>query len=115
MRIYRIKKLLKIIAKTLYLLWLLKFLANNLGESCMQTYIFDFDGTLADSGKTGILATQDAFKDFSLPIPDYKTVNYYMAIPIEVSFKKMAPQHVFNEQEFKDLMDCFREHYKKMS
>ncbi|MFT9456512.1 MAG: HAD-IA family hydrolase [Liquorilactobacillus hordei] len=79
----------------------------------MQEYIFDFDGTLADSGKTGILATQEAFKDFSLPIPTSETVNYYMGIPIEVSFKKMAPHHSFSQQEFEDLMECFRMYYKK--
>ncbi|MFT8477401.1 MAG: HAD family hydrolase [Liquorilactobacillus sp.] len=79
----------------------------------MQAYMFDFDGTLANSGKTGILATQAAFKRFSLTVPDAELINYYMGIPIEVSFKKMAPQHSFNGQEFEELMDCFREYYKK--
>ncbi|CAM3241765.1 HAD family hydrolase [Leuconostoc rapi] len=79
----------------------------------MQTYIFDFDGTLANSGKTGILATQAAFKAFSFPIPEEKVINYYMGIPIEISFKKMFPNHQFSTQEFDDLLTCFRTFYRK--
>ncbi|TLQ24589.1 HAD family hydrolase [Lactiplantibacillus plantarum] len=80
----------------------------------MQTYIFDFDGTLANSGKAGILATQAAFKDFGLPVPNENIINYFMGIPIEVSFKKMAPEHTFANNEFEKLLTVFRQHYKKL-
>lgn len=79
----------------------------------MQTYIFDFDGTLANSGKTGILATQAAFKDFDLPVPNENIINYFMGIPIEVSFKKMASEHTFTNNEFEKLLTVFRQYYKK--
>ena len=35
----------------------------------MRAIIFDFDGTLADSGECGLLATQSAFKECNLAIP----------------------------------------------
>ena len=37
--------------------------------------IFDFDGTLGDSRECGILATQKAFSDIGLMIPDEKRSN----------------------------------------
>ena len=64
----------------------------------MDAYIFDFDGTLANSGSTGILATQAAFQQFNLSIPSNETINYYTGIPIEKSFKKMAVGHTFKEE-----------------
>lgn len=79
----------------------------------MKNFIFDFDGTLADSGKTGVLATQTAFKKFCLDIPSEETINYFMGVPIEVSFKKMASKYVFEKQEFQELLTCFRDFYKQ--
>lgn len=78
----------------------------------MKTYIFDFDGTLANSGKTGVLATQAAFKDFKLPTPTIDNINYFMGIPIEVSFKKIAPKHHFTVSEFQELLAVFRKYYQ---
>lgn len=78
----------------------------------MQTYIFDFDGTLADSGQAGILATQAAFKAFKLPVPTVDQINYFMGIPIEVSFEKMAPDHHFSPAEFEQLLVRFRQCYQ---
>ena len=78
----------------------------------MDAYIFDFDGTLANSGSTGILATQAAFQQFNLSIPSNETINYYTGIPIEKSFKKMAVGHTFKEEEFDELLSAFRKYYK---
>lgn len=85
----------------------------NLGECAqMENYIFDFDGTLADSGQAAVLATQSAFKEFNLATPTTSQIEYYMGIPIEVSFKKMAPGHFFSEQAFSDLLTIFRRQYQ---
>lgn len=35
-----------------------------------------------------------------------------MGIPIEVSFKKMAANHVFSDQSFTDLLNVFRRQYQ---
>ena len=78
----------------------------------MDGYIFDFDGTLANSGSTGILATKAAFQQFNLSIPSEERINYYTGIPIEKSFKKMAADHIFKEEEFEALLSAFREYYK---
>ncbi|WP_413627915.1 HAD family hydrolase [Fructilactobacillus vespulae] len=80
----------------------------------MQNYIFDFDGTLADSGETGVVATQKAFADLGLPEPTAADISYYMGIPIEVSFKKMAPGHEFSDAEFEKLLQVFRKYYQEL-
>ncbi|WP_252902762.1 HAD hydrolase-like protein [Paucilactobacillus hokkaidonensis] len=61
----------------------------------MENYIFDFDGTLADSGQAAVLATQSAFKEFNLATPTTSQIEYYMGIPIEVSFKKNGAWSLF--------------------
>lgn len=78
----------------------------------MKNYFFDFDGTLADSGQTGIMAIQAAFKSFSLDIPNAETIQYYMGIPIEISFKKMSEPHQFTSAEFDELLQSFRDFYQ---
>ena len=35
-----------------------------------RIYLFDFDGTLGDSEECSIVATQGAFKEVNLPIPN---------------------------------------------
>lgn len=77
----------------------------------MQPIIFDFDGTLADSGECGFLATQTAFKESNLPIPSKEKVNYYMGIPIEQSFHEMT-DHSLDEKQFAELLQRFRHAYK---
>lgn len=56
----------------------------------MENYMFDFDGTLADSGETAVLATQATFKDFGLSLPSSDQIRGYMGIPIEKSFPLMG-------------------------
>ena len=75
-------------------------------------YIFDFDGTLADSKQCSILATQAAFKKCQLTIPTTEQIEYYMGIPIEQSFKEMAGQP-FTEESFQQLLTTFRTFYKQ--
>ncbi|WP_267907755.1 HAD family hydrolase [Viridibacillus soli] len=77
----------------------------------MKNYIFDFDGTLADSKQCSVMATQAAFKECGLESPSAKIIEHYMGIPIEVSFKEMAEQP-FTEESFELLLQNFREHYK---
>ncbi|KRL04454.1 HAD family hydrolase [Liquorilactobacillus oeni] len=79
----------------------------------MKNFIFDFDGTLADSGKTGVLATQAAFRDFELKQPSAAQVQYYMGIPIEISFRKMSDRE-FSNAQFEELLITFRKHYKNL-
>ena len=46
----------------------------------MQNFLFDFDGTIADSGDAAALATQACFKDFDLEVPTAETVRYYICL-----------------------------------
>lgn len=77
----------------------------------MKAIIFDFDGTLADSGECGLLATQKAFEECNLPIPTKDIVDYYMGIPIEQSFHEMT-NHTLNDEQFTLLLQRFRQAYK---
>ena len=77
----------------------------------MNNYIFDFDGTLADSKFCSVIATQDAFKEFGLNVPSNEQIEHFMGIPIEVSFKEMT-DYVFTDESFNYLLQIFRKHYK---
>lgn len=78
----------------------------------MKAIIFDFDGTLADSGDCGFLATQKAFEELNLPVPSRQQIDYYMGIPIEQSFQELS-NHQLNEEQFSKLLTVFREAYKQ--
>ncbi|MFJ8236173.1 HAD family hydrolase [Ureibacillus sp. NPDC094379] len=78
----------------------------------MKNYIFDFDGTLADSKECSILATQHAFVQMNLAKPEQQIIEYYMGIPIEQSFKKMAGREL-DEESFEQLLTVFRASYKE--
>lgn len=75
----------------------------------MENYMFDFDGTLADSGETAVLATQATFKDFGLPLPSSDQIRGYMGIPIEKSFPLMGAK-----TELPAMFTGFREHYQAL-
>ncbi|MCA5011464.1 MULTISPECIES: HAD family hydrolase [unclassified Enterococcus] len=74
--------------------------------------IFDFDGTLGDSKECGFKATEEAFKKMGLTIPKKETIEYYMGIPIEKSFKKMS-NRALSQNEFDELLGLFRTSYKE--
>lgn len=58
----------------------------------MDNFMFDFDGTLADSGAVVTVATQKAFVKNNLPAPTTQQVLDYMGLPIETFFPLLAPQ-----------------------
>ncbi len=78
----------------------------------VNSIIFDFDGTLGDSKKCGVIATKEAFKELHLTAPSNHLIEYYMGIPIEESFKKMADRKL-TDIEFEELLSLFRTYYKK--
>lgn len=57
----------------------------------MNNFMFDFDGTLADSGAVVTVATQKAFLKNHLPAPTDQQVLDYMGLPIETFFPLLAP------------------------
>ncbi|WP_229252110.1 HAD family hydrolase [Carnobacterium maltaromaticum] len=77
-----------------------------------RIYLFDFDGTLGDSEECSIVATQGAFKEVNLPIPNKNQIKKAMGIPIEKSFKSMGADGLTANQ-FESLLDIFRERYKE--
>ncbi|KRN30819.1 HAD family hydrolase [Weissella halotolerans] len=81
----------------------------------MRNYIFDFDGTIADSGQVAIQATQQAFAQHFLPVPAAELVQGYIGLPIEVFFKDLLPDQSQNEAEFNSLLESFRRIYQDLS
>lgn len=79
----------------------------------MKAIIFDFDGTLADSGQCGQLATQQAFETCGLTVPTKEQIDYYMGIPIEQSFQELT-NHSLTSEQFNNLLKQFREAYKEL-
>lgn len=76
----------------------------------LKNYFFDFDKTLASSGKASLLATKQAFKLNGLKEPDDDLILDYMGIPADVSFPKMADKEL-SESNAKKLVDIYREIY----
>lgn len=79
----------------------------------MQNFIFDFDGTLADSQQCSVVATRKTFEEFGLSIPSEEVIEYYMGIPIEKSFKEMS-ERILTDEEFNQLLQTFRKNYKEV-
>lgn len=78
----------------------------------IKNLIFEFDGTLADSKQCSVLATQQAFRKY-LKKPSERMIEYYMGIPIEVSFKEMAETEL-TDDSFEELLVIFRQAYKEL-
>ena len=79
----------------------------------MQNFLFDFDGTIADSGDAATLATQACFKDFDLEVPTAETVRYYMGVPIETFIPELVEKQGknYSAEQFEAMYDSFRRHY----
>lgn len=72
----------------------------------MNNFMFDFDGTLADTGKVVTIATQKAFIKNHLPAPTDQQVLDFMGLPIETFFPMLAPQA--SKELLDQLYDDFR-------
>ena len=79
----------------------------------MQNFLFDFDGTIADSGDAATLATQACFKDFDLEVPTAETVRYYMGVPIEIFIPELVEKQGkhYSAEQFEAMYDSFRRYY----
>lgn len=75
-------------------------------------YIFDFDGTLADSKQCSILATQAAFKACGYAMPTEEQITHYMGIPIEQSFGQMTTT-ALSKASLQVLLTSFRSYYQQ--
>lgn len=78
----------------------------------INVYIFDFDGTLADSKECSVTSTQKAFGEMGLTIPSENEIKNYMGIPIEISFKRMCKEQL-TQNEFEKLLSLFRKIYRE--
>lgn len=72
-----------------------------------DNYIFDFDGTLANSKQCSIEATKEAFAQFGLSEPSDADIVHYMGIPIEKSFIEMSDRFL-TEDALNQLLQLLR-------
>lgn len=79
----------------------------------METFLFDFDNTLADSGEASILAVQKVFADFVKPIPTRDKIFSEMGLPIETSFPIWADLTDQDEQ-LQQMYAAFRTYYSEI-
>lgn len=77
-----------------------------------EYFLFDFDGTLADSSECSVIATRGAFESLGLPAPAAEQIVHFMGIPIETSFREMGAAH-FSADRFSQLLTRFREIYRE--
>ena len=79
----------------------------------METFLFDFDNTLANSGETSILAVQKVFADASKPVPSRDMIFTEMGLPIETSFPIWAnlPE---NDGQLEQMYANFRTYYAEI-
>lgn len=76
----------------------------------LHTFLFDFDGTLADSASCAIIATQQAFRDHQLPVPPDTAIVQQMGILIERCFRTLGAT-TLDDAVFAALLATFRQHY----
>lgn len=55
-----------------------------------DNYIFDFEGTLADTTSCHVYATKKAFQELDLQIPNEKDILSTMSQPLEESFNMLT-------------------------
>lgn len=76
-----------------------------------RAVFFDFDGTLANTEKLAVYATQAAFAQMGLPVPTAAAIIQYQGIPIETSFPLLA-QHPMDQTMLQQLFTAFRSAYQ---
>lgn len=76
-----------------------------------RAIFFDFDGTLANTEKLAVYATQAAFAQMGLPVPTAAAITQYQGIPIETSFPLLT-QHPIDQTMLQQLFIAFRSAYQ---
>ena len=80
-------------------------------NQALKAVFFDFDGTIANTEKLSVLATQQAFESVGLPIPVAQDIINYQGVPIETSFPKLSERQL-SEEKLKKLFQLFRQAYQ---
>lgn len=79
----------------------------------METYLFDFDNTLANSGEASVESVQKVFTDASKPVPTREMIFSEMGLPIETSFPMWANLDA-NDVQLQKMYAEFRDYYSSI-
>ncbi|OHO68299.1 HAD family hydrolase [Staphylococcus sp. HMSC036D05] len=77
-----------------------------------DNYIFDFDGTLADTTSCHVYATQEAFKNLELEIPSEEEIIKVMNQPLEEGFKYLVNKDVTKAQ-VETFIQAYHQYYDR--
>ena len=77
-----------------------------------DNYIFDFDGTLADTTSCHVYATQEAFKNLELEIPSEDEILKVMNQPLEEGFKYLVNKDVTKAQ-VEAFIQAYHQYYDR--
>lgn len=91
---------------------MLKYSGMNGGMimSKFDAVLFDFDGTVADTGKGVFLGVRHAIATYGLEQPSDAEIRKFIGPPMVTSYHSLYPQ--LSDDEVQALVDCFREKYK---
>lgn len=76
-----------------------------------QAIFFDFDGTIANTEKLAVYATQTAFAQQGLPVPAAEAIVGYQGVPIETSFPLLSDV-TLDKAVLQTLFSTFRTAYQ---
>lgn len=76
-------------------------------------FIFDFDGTLADTTECIVASYQHAFTKNNLPIPSREEIIYLMGIELREVFQRLT-SHALEESHYDSLVADYRAIYSKL-
>ncbi len=79
----------------------------------MESFLFDFDNTLADSGEASIMAVQKVFAAAKKPVPTRNMIFSDMGLPIEASFPVWAKLDK-KDLQLEKMYASFRKYYSQI-
>ncbi len=74
-----------------------------------KTVLFDFDGTVMNSGPGIISCVKETAKKYNLPIPDESILRKFVGPPIRMSFENSFG---VDEEKAQEMVECYRQIHK---
>lgn len=77
----------------------------------LKAVIFDFDGTIVDSGEGIRRSIQYALEKNGVPVGEKGKLNYFIGPPLHVSFEDM---YGINGKQCEELIEAYRDRYARL-
>jgi phosphoglycolate phosphatase len=83
-----------------------------LGSNTIDTIVFDFDGTLADTLESSLLAFKSTLHQFKISLPEWLTKETWGPLSIESMFHFIGVQDKVMQSQ---MIRCYNEHYRNIA